>query len=369
MEKKMLKGYIPFSAPLNWEHVQPDDPAVRCVIGFTTNWYHERVGVDFSERYHLDPEYRFENVAKMKEHVLKCFPNVPYFHEHDQDGFFQECATVSNVYGVCLFSMLYGLKPVYYPHIWPAMRPQDHLSEEEIAALKPIDVENHPVIQQLLQQMDYIEKKWGKIDGCVNFQGVLNNAFKIRGADVFVDMIMDPDLCHHLLDHVTTTMIDLIHLIQKRQRDSGYNADFTVASSCVVNMISPENYEEFVMPYDRRLEKEGAAFGIHSCNWRLDPYAKAFSTLDRVGYVDFGFDSNLTHVRECFPETRRMVFYHPHFLKEKDWAGVEADVKRMLTETGPCDICLADIELGIEDEKIIRFDETVRNMAAKMNLI
>lgn len=262
--KKQLKGYIPLGAPLNWEETAPNEPKAKTMTGFTTNWFAQRTGADFSERFHKDPEYRFETILKMKKYIYETFPDSACFREHDQGGFEQECATISNVYGVCLVAMLYDMEPVYFPNNWPAIHPKQQFTVEQVMKLKPIDVENHPVVQQLFEQMDCIERKWGKIDGYLNFQGVLNNAFKLRGANIFEDMIEDPEMCHFLFEHITDTMIQLAKLVQKRQCDSGFHTDCFATSNCVVNMISPQIYHEFILPHDKRLAEEFAGFGIHS---------------------------------------------------------------------------------------------------------
>ena len=129
--EKKLRGYISLAAPLNWEYATGNEPSLRTMMSFTTNWFTKRVGIDFSESYHNDPDYRFVSILKMKKYIRKVFPDVPYFREHDQDGFEQECATISGVYGVCLVAMVYGLKVIYSRNDWPAIDPASRLTPEQ----------------------------------------------------------------------------------------------------------------------------------------------------------------------------------------------------------------------------------------------
>ena len=99
-------------------------------------------------------------------------------------------------------------------------------------------------------QMDCIAERWGKISGYLNYQGVLNNALRLRGQDIFLDMYDDPEFVHHLFRHITETMIAVAKAVQKRQRESGFFIDLFSCSNCVMNMISAEMYEEFVLPYE-----------------------------------------------------------------------------------------------------------------------
>ena len=350
-----LRGYIPLAAPLNWEPVTGEESPLRLVIGFTTNWFSRRAGIDFRKPFHENPAFRFESLLRMKRYVHETFPEIAYFREHDTGGFEQECATLSGLYGACLVGMLYGLEPVYYQNNWPAIRPEHHLSAEEVKKLKPFHLESLPLVGNLVRQMDIIEKNWGKIDGYVNFQGVLNNAFKIRGTEIFTDMYDDPELCHFLFEHITDTMIRLSKLIFRRQCASGFPIDSLGISNCTVNLISPADYRMFVLPYDKRLSMSFSRHGIHSCNWVLDPYARDFSTVGKIGYIDFGFASDLSLIKACFPEARREVFYDPMFLHRKSPEEVRRDIEKIYRELAPCDLCLPDVDLMIPDEKVKMF--------------
>ena len=64
------------------------------------------------------------------------------------------------------------------------------------------------------------------------------------------------------------------------------------SNPAVVNMIAEEHYREFVMPYDRKLSDHYANFGVHNCGWKVDAYARAYSEIRKLGYLDFGADKS-----------------------------------------------------------------------------
>lgn len=358
-----LRGYIPLAAPLNWEPITGEESSLRVLISFTTNWFTKRIGIDFSKSYHTDPIYRFESLLKMKNYIKETFPQVPYFREHDKDGYEQECATLSGVFGVCLVAMIYGLEVIYTNNDWPYINPDTHLSVYDIKRLKTFDLYSNPVVEQLFGQMDIINKKWGKIDGYLNYQGVLNNAFKIRGTEILTDTIDDPEMCNYLFAHIVDTMENLIHMVQKRQRESGFNIDSMSTSNCVVNMISPETYEEFILPHDIKLSKAFKNFGMHSCNWVIDPYINQFNKIENLGYIDFGSASDLMKAKKGFPNATREVFYNPAFLVDKTEKQVRKDIEKIHMELAPCELCLPDIDDFVPDEKIIKFVEMAKKIA------
>ena len=357
-----LRGYIPLSAPLNWEPVTGDESSLRTIVSFTTKWFYERVGIDFSKQYHTDPIYRFESLLKMKNYIKDKFPQISYFREHNKDGYEQECATLSGVFGVCLVAMIYGLEVIYFKDNWPVIKPDTHLSTEEIKKLKPFDLSNNPIVEQLFDQMDIINKNWGKIDGYLNYQGVLNNAFKIRGNDIFIDMIDDPDFSNHLFAHITDTMEKLILMVQKRQRESGFLIDSLCTSNCVVNMISPKTYADFILPYDIKLSKIVGRFGVHNCNWVVDPYIDEYNKIKNLGYLDLGSTSDLVKVKRIFENARRLVFYSPINLVNKTEEEITKDIEKIYEEVAPCDLTLPDIDESVPDEKIIKFVEAAKRI-------
>lgn len=243
------------------------------------------------------------------------------------------------------------------------INPDTKLSIDDIKKLKPFDLSCNPVVEQLFGQMDIINKKWGKIDGYLNYQGILNNAFKIRGSEILTDMIDDPAMCHDLFAHITDTMDNLIHMVQKRQRESGFNIDSMCTSNCVVNMISPETYEKFILPYGIRLSKAFKSFGIHSCNWVIDPYIDQFNKIENESYIDFGSASDMIKVKKGFPNATREVFYNPAFLVTKLEEQVREDIEKIYTKLAPCELCLPDIDDFVPDEKIIKFVEMAKKIA------
>jgi hypothetical protein len=242
----------------------------------------------------------------------------------------------------------------YAPDNWPAS-PPGQLSDEEADNLVPPVLENSPVYQDIVRQMDFIETRWGRIYGVLNFQGVLNNAFRLRGDAIFTDMVTAPDRARRVLDIVTETMLNLIDSIYVRQNASGVRRNFFVTSNCVVNMISGAMYQEFVLPYDQILRGHFKHFGVHNCGWNVNPYIDGYAQLKDLAYLDFGLDSDLARIRDTFPNTRRCLIYSPVALIEKSMGEIRRDLERIHDELAPCDILIGDIDAETPDERIMDF--------------
>ena len=378
-----LRNHIPLSGPATREPCDGTESPMRVSLGFTPKWYRDRLDTDFGEPWHLDPLYRYEQSIHMRQLLEELFPTVDYFKLQLRDGaatgggsFCPECATISSVFGIMLVSSCYGLQLAYREDNWPDAAGGAHLDKEiltDLVARGPFDFSRQEsiarslpggglTIKTLFDQMDEIARCWGPIHGYLNYQGILNIALKLRGNDIFMDMYDDPEFVKGLFGHIARTIGDLSKTIQARQRVSGFDINLLSMSNCVMNMVSPRQYENFVLPLDRDLSKDYARFGVHTCNWVIDPYADSLRKLDKMDYIDTGTGSDLGRLKRLFPDTRRAVLYTPGEAESKSIDELHMDLERIAREYAPCDIVLADVETTMPDNRINDFLEMAKEL-------
>ena len=346
-----IRPNTPDSCPLLWERADEESqPEMRIMHGFTPKWFRNTMGLDYMEAWHQDPVLRRDSLVRMKQTLNEHFPDL-MLGGSDPDAI---TGTVSVAYGTTVIASILGSPIHYMDDNWPA-NPPSEMTEDEAMALTVPDLDQNIVFQDLMRQMDQIEEKWGRIEGVLNFQGVLNNSFRVRGQDIFVDIALNPEIARHVFGVVTETMIKVIKAIYARQNASGVERDFFVTSNCVVNMVSGAHYEEFLLPYDQQLAEAFTYFGIHNCAWNVDAYLDGYRTIEKLGYLDFGLDSDLERIREMFPETRRCLMYSPVELQNKSLAEIESDLEDIREELSPCEIILTDIEDTTPDERVLDF--------------
>ena len=355
-----LRHHIPIGGTGSREVADGTESPMRVSLGFEPAWYCRRCEVDFSERWHTDPVYRYESLKKMKAELTKRFPMVSYWDNTNEE----DLATISGCYGIHVIPAVFGFSLRYTADRWPLLEPGRHLSDGELERLVVKALLEGPFFEALFDQMDIIASHWGRIHGYLHFQGVLNNAFHMRGQDIFLDMIERPDLAHHFFSIISDVMIELAHKVQARQRQSGFPIDFLTVSNCTINMISPEMYREFVFPYDKEIAQRFERFGVHTCNWNIDPYIDAFEELPRLGYLDMGMESDLPRVKETFPDPRRAVMYWPTKLVDAPLSEIREDMARVYRELAPCDVAMADMQAATPDTRVIDFLDTCRALAS-----
>ena len=62
-----LRNHIPISGPAWREPADGTESDMRVSLGFEPAWFHRRCGINFSEKWHIDPFYRHKSLVKMKK--------------------------------------------------------------------------------------------------------------------------------------------------------------------------------------------------------------------------------------------------------------------------------------------------------------
>jgi len=343
-----LRSHIPISAPARREAADGTESDMRVSLGFEPAWFNRKCGVSFTEKWHRSPYYRYQKLEIMKKELFTRFPSIPYWN----NGYKDDLATVSGCYGAYVIPRAFGFSLSYGEDRWPRLAQQKKLSVREIEKLDINTILSGSFVEELSEQMEIIKSEWGKIHGYLNWQGVLNNAFHLRGQKIFVDIIDRPDFAHQFFSLICEVMIKLAQMVQQKQRKSGFYLNHFCISNCTLNMISPVNYREFILPYDRKIAENFERFGIHTCNWDVTPYLKELRKLPKVGFLDMGIMSDMAKAKSMFPEARRAVLYSPVRLQDASPEELKTDMEKIYQELSPCDIVMADIQWSTPDERI-----------------
>lgn len=341
-----LISYIAPGAPATRRPASGQEVFLRPEIGFTPAWYRQHLDIDFGEHFHLDPAYRRDCVVAMRSELQRRFPSTAIGGEAGS------LDILTGTFGAGLVAGIYGVPLVYAANQWPNCAHQ-YLERKQVATLEPPDLDRNPAFQQLLKQVDWIAAREGRVEGFINWQGVLNNAHRLRGEELFMDLIEEPDLCRHLFECVCTTMVDGIRRLHERQRKTGVDYQFITVSNCLVNLISPATYRELLLPLDQRLASVYGTLGVHNCAWNATPYLECYSEIAGVGYLDMGIGSKLSRAKELFPNTRRAIMYTPMDLANKSSADLAADLQQIAQTYSPADVVCADIEAGTPDARVM----------------
>jgi len=353
-----LVSYIAPGAPATRRPAQGNEAYLRPEIGFTPRWYRQALGIDFGARWHEEPGYRMEGVAAMRTELEHRFPGMGIGMGHGSKDL------LTGTYGACTIAGILGLPILYAPDQWPTCA-GPYLDEDAVENLEPPGLDTNPFFQRLMDQFDWIAAKDGKVEGFINWQGVLNNAHRLRGEALFTDMALNPGRCLRLFECVCGTMIEAAQRLHARQRESGVEVRFFTVSNCLVNLVSPQLYRELLLPFDQKIARAFGCIGIHNCAWNASPYLDAYAEIPCVAYIDMGLDSNLERARALFPHARRALMYTPTDLHNKTCGKIRRDLEHIAECYGPCDIVAADIEAETPDERVIFLVEQCREISGE----
>jgi hypothetical protein len=182
-----------------------------------------------------------------------------------------------------------------------------------------------------------------------------------------MDFYINPDGVKNLLECVCKTMIDAARLLHQKQWESGVEYSFFTVSNCLVNMLSPELYNEFILPFDQRIANAFETVGIHNCAWNANPYLDDYAKVPKVGYIDMGMDSDLEKAKKLFPVTRRAIMYTPMDVAHKTLSQIRDDFEYIAKKYGACDIVAADVEFETPDEKVLAMIEICNDISEKFD--
>jgi len=128
-----------------------------------------------------------------------------------------------------------------------------------------------------------------------DLQGPFNNAYLLRGDDIFLDLYDKPDLVDKLLDKVTD-----YHISQARQmqeicgEEEGFFCDWNVywkgnlrICNCAAHMISTEFYKDFIRKYDQKILDSLGGGRMHYCGTHDKGLLDSFFTMDKMYGLDF----------------------------------------------------------------------------------
>ena len=352
-EKKtstQLISYIAHAAPATRRPATGREPYLRPEIGFTPHWFHEALGIDFDEKWHINPVYRADSIVAMAGEIAarfgsRCDIGVMQSSDNPVD-------LLTGTFGALLVPELYGVTSWYQEADWPWSEHGPHYSDEMVDALEPPDLDENVFWNDFMEQLDWIEKQTGQINGFMNWQGVVNTSYRLRGESLFTDMIVAPDRVERMFECISQTMIEGIQRLYSRQEETGVTLNHITISNCLVNLLSPKHYQKFVLPFDLRMAEAFTMIGVHNCAWNADPYLDNYSELPKVAYIDMGIESNLVKAKALFPKARRAIMYTPMDIANKDYDDLAYDFKYIAKNFGPCDLVCADIDTGTSDKRV-----------------
>jgi uroporphyrinogen decarboxylase len=232
--------------------------------------------------------------------IAQCF--ITSVEKYQYDGILvdMDTVTLAGALGV----------PVDFPEKEPARVHHGILAEiGDLKKLPEINVENYPYVQVWLQAVMKIKKFFGDeifVRGNCD-QAPFSLAGMVRGMENWMmDLYMaEENHIRDLLEYCTEATTRFIKLMVQTGCDMVSNGD----SPAGPDMISPELYEQFALPYEKRIvetaHQAGLPYALHICgNTEL-----ILEKMIRTGADAFELDykTNVIKILEVFGENFSLI--------------------------------------------------------------
>lgn len=333
----------------------PRQPAPVEVV-FNPNWWFRNYGIPFDHSFYFDRHTRIENDRRMRQALFERFgigepdpgPRPVIGSLHVAGGF-----TVPALLGVEI-----KFSENQAPWNVPA-----NLDREEIFRLKVPELETTWPMRELIAEMDALEKEFGSVAGDLNTGGLINTALELRGQQLFLDLLEDPELVSHLFGVIAETQALVVRCVQQRTGTSSIAVNRSIVnvdpaiyihSNCSVQMISPALYETALFPHERRLSEELRPFGIHHCGSNLQLYAETYARLP-LTFCDVGWGSDVAQCSRVLPDTFLNLRLSPVRMLQLPQEEIRRDIESLLSAAGRTEkvgLCCINMDYGTPDENV-----------------
>jgi hypothetical protein len=333
---------------------------------FNPNWWFRNYGISFDRPFYFDPRARIENDVRMRRALYERFG----LGEKDPQP--RPVAGSEHVAGGFVIPALMGVEIRFSDNQAPWNIPAN-LGREEILALRVPDIESTWPMSEWIPQMDALEKEFGFLTGDFNTGGVINTALELRGQQLFLDMLEDPELTSHLFRVVAETTVKVAAYVRRRTGScsvavnrSIVNVDRTLflGSNCSVQMISPRLYDATLAEWERWLAASLQPYGIHHCGNNLHRYAEIYRTTGAVFY-DVGWESDVARCAALLPGAFLNLRLSPVRMLQCTAGEIRRDVESLLAAAGRAEkvgLCAINMDYGTPDENVFTvFDAAARH--------
>ena len=331
-------------------------PATHARPTFAEAWFHQRYGLDFGERYYTDPIFRTEQDREALRLVHKRFGALGLGKKDPPPQPHLE------ICGHRFLPALLGCEVLYQRDQPPAVQHLPAGSARDVAAIPKPDLATNRWAREFRKQAKTLIDRYGHVDATINHGGPLNVATNALGVEAFLYLAepseefhaclrMIADLCLETYDQLTLPFNP--HLDPGRELFLG---------NCPVVMLDPDTYRNEVFPADQHLREHVKHFGLHHCG-PMDRYLGQYQALGPCEYIEVGWGSTLTKVRQAFPTTTLDLMINIPAVQAMPPDRLREMLREMVVQAAPRplirDIFMADIGPDVLDATVEGFVDAV----------
>jgi len=339
-------------------------------IVFHPSWWFKQTGITFDEDFFYNPLKRVESEKKMENELYNRFGIYGLGRDKNKD--LPVIGAVHNAAGY-LISELLGCKVNYFEDSAPQVYPAHH---EELKIYTD-DIFRTPVFKKLGNLLDRLKSKYGYLTGDINWGGILNSALDLQTEKIFTDFFEKPEETRDYFNGISQVIEKFTAFIAKETGSTSVSVNRIVHhfdkpvflhSECSHTMISVDDYENFLLPFDIGWSKKFRPFGVHYCG--IDPHrmAESYSRIPNLDFLDVGWGGDLKILRKHLPGTFLNIRLSPVEINSQTKDEIREIITRLVTDSGNpylTGVCCINMDDKVEDEKVIEIFKTVEELRKK----
>jgi len=338
--------------------------AFKLGMGFNFGFIHSKFGFDLGERFHKDPEYRVKTTQEVDRHIFDLYGKIGLGFENPPPRPSVE------PFGHRLVPAMYGCECHFAVDTEPWVTERFY-TEDDILELREWswnDFEKSIPVQETVRQAEYLHGKYGKFSSLPNLGSTINTAISLRGNQLFIDYLENPELLRKLYKNITGLMIMAVEYFEKIDK---LPVNSLFLGNCTVAMISPDNYQSINMESDVGFidyaKGKGASFCVHQDS-NVTPHIENYARLPHVSILDVGMDTDFELLSEHFPNADVNCIWFPQWVISHTPSEIEEEVGRLMeigTRFRSFSFTLYEIDELISDEKLLALFESVVENSGK----
>jgi hypothetical protein len=334
-------------------------------VVFHPSWWHKNAGIVFDEDFFYDPRRRVEDERRMERTLFERFGDLGLGEDRDRDAPLLGPVHIAAGY---LLSEMIGCRVEYRadapPLVVPAQRTDLRLDVDAAFA--------GPAFRRIERLASALRARHGRVEGDVNWGGILNLALDYRGQDIFLDMIDKPLAVHAFFGRLAELIERFTAFLAGETGTTSISVNRTVRhfrdpvflhSECALTMISVAHYEEFLLPIDAAWGLRHRPFGVHYCG--ADPHrlAESFARIrPRLDFLDVGWGGDLRRLRRGLPETFFNIRLSP--VEIADWTpdDIRRTIRSRVEASGDpylTGVCCINMDDRVGDDQVRAVFESV----------
>ncbi|MCF7975378.1 MAG: hypothetical protein K9N55_16295 [Phycisphaerae bacterium] len=265
--------------------------------------------VVFDRAYYFDPKTRHDTDLRCNAYAAKELPDLDIFYTESNLGQFEHFTSdqvlVGGIQPNMILGMLMGADFVPHPAMDAdiSMTPLKGKTPDSLPS--PESLLDHDLITLFDKQIAEIKSDgsltpippfFWDASGRATLHGTLTTAQKFLGESLFIDLMTEPEKVVAVMDWITEASIVLTRHFSKI-------ADLPMTAvhvgECSGCMVSPDMFEQFVVPQASRISESLGALRFHSCGCSTH-LLESINRIANLAMLDLGGDTSMAKVRDIF---------------------------------------------------------------------